>query len=370
VIRTCRKLFARRFTRVLVSAVTLLVTAMMVFGFATPDAALARNKCPYGLVNDPYPGRCGRYIDTNGDDICDLSQTISAATTTTTLPVTTTEVVTTTTTDGSSTGKATVAANLTTTTTASGEPPTGDCPLGPCAGCQACVSIAPNFQYDSEASAQMVAAGTLLAVTTNSGSPTNPGSGSGTAVFSDPVVDSGSADTSTDTASGGSSLFTHYLVSPIAFGFLLIYSVSFILYKTKRMKISTHRKIWNVLLLGTFLVTGIFGVILAIQIDYTLPFTIPIDLLFWHVEAGIVMTFISLFHMGWHFKYYRSLLRKTRSAAREARAAERATVRRPVLDNGLLIAQARDERRALRDAQRLQRQAPIGPRPWLEPEAE
>jgi hypothetical protein len=31
--------------------------------------------CPYGLVNDPYPGQCPRYTDLNGDGICDLSQT-------------------------------------------------------------------------------------------------------------------------------------------------------------------------------------------------------------------------------------------------------------------------------------------------------
>ena len=30
--------------------------------------------CPYGLVNDPYPGECQRYIDQNGDGICDLSE--------------------------------------------------------------------------------------------------------------------------------------------------------------------------------------------------------------------------------------------------------------------------------------------------------
>ncbi len=30
--------------------------------------------CPYGLVNDPYPGQCPRFTDLNGDGICDLSQ--------------------------------------------------------------------------------------------------------------------------------------------------------------------------------------------------------------------------------------------------------------------------------------------------------
>jgi hypothetical protein len=36
-----------------------------------PRAGVA---CPYGLVNDPYPGQCRRYVDQNGDGICDLSK--------------------------------------------------------------------------------------------------------------------------------------------------------------------------------------------------------------------------------------------------------------------------------------------------------
>ena len=30
--------------------------------------------CPFGVVNDPYPGRCRRYVDQDGDGICDLSE--------------------------------------------------------------------------------------------------------------------------------------------------------------------------------------------------------------------------------------------------------------------------------------------------------
>jgi hypothetical protein len=29
--------------------------------------------CPFGVVNDPYPGRCKHYRDSNGDGICDYS---------------------------------------------------------------------------------------------------------------------------------------------------------------------------------------------------------------------------------------------------------------------------------------------------------
>jgi hypothetical protein len=31
-------------------------------------------ECPNGLVNDSYPGLCGKYVDQNADGICDLSQ--------------------------------------------------------------------------------------------------------------------------------------------------------------------------------------------------------------------------------------------------------------------------------------------------------
>ena len=34
----------------------------------------AWDDCPFGYEDDPYPGKCGRYTDTNGDGICDLSQ--------------------------------------------------------------------------------------------------------------------------------------------------------------------------------------------------------------------------------------------------------------------------------------------------------
>ena len=32
--------------------------------------------CPYGLVDDPYPGDCGIYIDSNENALCDHSQEV------------------------------------------------------------------------------------------------------------------------------------------------------------------------------------------------------------------------------------------------------------------------------------------------------
>ena len=30
--------------------------------------------CPAGVVNDPYPGHCKRYVDANNNGLCDLSE--------------------------------------------------------------------------------------------------------------------------------------------------------------------------------------------------------------------------------------------------------------------------------------------------------
>jgi hypothetical protein len=380
VISGLNNIVASKWTKLLMGAVALLTVASLLLGFAMPSDALAWDNCPKGLVNDPYPGACRRYVDTNGDAICDLSQSKPVASTTTTQPVTTT------TTETTSTTKVTAATgSLGTTTATSGEPPSGDCPLGPCIGCRACVSISIDVQ--DGASIAFTGAATVALASPGSGSDgTGTGSGTGgTAVLADSsTAGSTAADVTAQagTTTGGSSILTHYLVAPIAIAFLLIYGVSFVLYKTKKIRITSHRKVWNVMLLGTFLVTGIFGLILTIQLDYTLPFTLPINLLFWHVEAGIAMTLISLFHMGWHFNYYKNLVRNTRKRARAARETERVarSPRRLVLvDEPVFAAQAREQRIAQREARRLQSESaharreqapPIGTRRWLEPDTD
>jgi hypothetical protein len=332
--------------------------ALTIFGVsfgAFPDQALAWDNCPKGYVNDPYPGACRRYVDTNGDEICDLSQAEPVASTTTTAAPPSTN-----------TQESTATADSAVVTTTSGEPPTGDCPLGPCAACGACLSIGSSVSSltsaDDEETALAAGTGSLAAVAAVSAATTTttiPPSGGATGGSSSSASSVGGTQTDQTASSAG------YNVSPLALGFFLIYAASFALYKTKRIKVTTHRKIWNVLLLGTFLITGVFGLILTIELDYTLPFTIPIDLLFWHVEAGVVMTLISLFHVGWHLNYYRNLVRRRRRG-RVARGTETA---RPIYDEQL-AREARERRWAEREAHRRRRTNPglaPGPAPRLAP---
>ncbi|HDP37321.1 MAG TPA: hypothetical protein ENN27_05655 [Candidatus Atribacteria bacterium] len=51
-----------------------LFTIILVLVVFSSTSIYAWDNCPFGFEDDPYPGECKRYIDTDGDGICDLSQ--------------------------------------------------------------------------------------------------------------------------------------------------------------------------------------------------------------------------------------------------------------------------------------------------------
>lgn len=40
----------------------------------TTSPTRAASRCPRGLINDPYPGSCRHYIDSNHNGLCDYSE--------------------------------------------------------------------------------------------------------------------------------------------------------------------------------------------------------------------------------------------------------------------------------------------------------
>jgi len=97
----------------------------------------------------------------------------------------------------------------------------------------------------------------------------------------------------------------------LIFGLCVIfYIISWLLVKRKVYRKSTHRKIWNTLLLVSFLNTGLTGLFLVIQLNYLVLFSWFSKMLFWHVEFGISMAAISILHVLWHWKYFRNLIIK------------------------------------------------------------
>ncbi|MPM08401.1 hypothetical protein SDC9_54713 [bioreactor metagenome] len=89
-----------------------------------------------------------------------------------------------------------------------------------------------------------------------------------------------------------------------------LYGLTSWLHEMKIFRKFVHRRIWNVLLLLTFLTTAVLGIILVFMINYSLDATYLRDYLYWHVQFGIAMTIISIIHIAWHWKYFFRLFSK------------------------------------------------------------
>lgn len=174
---------------------TFIIKVLLVLFFLISSGAFAWEECPFGLINDPYPGECSRYVDTDNDRICDLSQ------------------------------------------------------------------LAPED------------VGTLT------------------------------------TPSDIEIKRRVYHLLPITLILIFLYTLSSFLIKKKIISLAIHRKIWNFLLLISFLISAGSGILLVIEINYSLKIISPSNILFFQVEAGIAMTVISVFHIIWHWPYFKKLFR-------------------------------------------------------------
>ena len=89
-----------------------------------------------------------------------------------------------------------------------------------------------------------------------------------------------------------------------------LYALTFILVKANVLKKTTHRKIWNSILLITALVSCLLGFFLVLQINYGWKMDWFWKVKFYHVEFGIAMTIVALFHIFWHMNYWKTLFKK------------------------------------------------------------
>ena len=89
-----------------------------------------------------------------------------------------------------------------------------------------------------------------------------------------------------------------------------LYGLTSFMHDLKMFRKFVHRRIWNILLLLTFLTTAILGIILVVQINYNLDSTLIRDYLYWHVQFGIAMAAISMIHIVWHWKYFYRIFSK------------------------------------------------------------
>ena len=189
--------------------------------------------CPYGLTNDPYPGQCRRYIDADGDGICDLSQTVATTSTQNTDSNTNAD-----TQDTSSTGG-------------------GD-------------NISNGTSDHSNASASTVH---------------DPSSGTGD-----------SLDTGND-----------YHIIPVSLLIIGTYLFTHYLFSKGILKPQKHKRLWNLLLMGGFLGSGITGVILIYMINLSISLVYREGITYWHVELSLLMVIAVLIHFHIYRKPFKNM---------------------------------------------------------------
>lgn len=91
---------------------------------------------------------------------------------------------------------------------------------------------------------------------------------------------------------------------------LLLYLLSFVLYKNNFYSLQFHRKFWNILLALAFITTALAGVFLALQINYKWNIPAIRQILKWHVETGISLSITGLIHFFCHFSYFTDIFKK------------------------------------------------------------
>lgn len=107
----------------------------------------------------------------------------------------------------------------------------------------------------------------------------------------------------------GTNHTTSYYFLPVALVSIALYVITWTLAVTKKIKLLTHRKIWNVILLVMMLISVLLGLERIILKDYGVELALPVNTLFWHVESSIVLGVIALFHIFWHWRYWVKLVK-------------------------------------------------------------
>ncbi|MDO5759693.1 MAG: oligosaccharide flippase family protein [Bacteroidota bacterium] len=92
---------------------------------------------------------------------------------------------------------------------------------------------------------------------------------------------------------------------------LVLYFCSVALVKYKILKKATHRKIWNLILLLTCLVSCLLGIyiVLAKMYGWAMNYMTVLKL---HVDFGIVMTIVAIIHIVWHLRYFKNMFKHSK----------------------------------------------------------
>ncbi len=98
-----------------------------------------------------------------------------------------------------------------------------------------------------------------------------------------------------------------YHLLSISLLLIFVYLMSVLGIRLRVYTRATHRRFWNLALLFFFLSTAILGLLLAVRVNFKLNLSWLEGAIQWHVDLGIGLVLVSIFHILWHFPYFRRL---------------------------------------------------------------
>ncbi len=102
---------------------------------------------------------------------------------------------------------------------------------------------------------------------------------------------------------------SRYKLVIITIVFVIVYLFSLLLVKINLITLLEMRKFWNSILLLSFFITVLLGVLLIIRINFGWYINLPFNILYWHVELGTVMADVAIIHIVWHWRYYLNIIK-------------------------------------------------------------
>lgn len=91
-------------------------------------------------------------------------------------------------------------------------------------------------------------------------------------------------------------IMTYDLIS-ISITLIVAYLGSYFLYRKSYIKKSIHIRLWNILILITFLISAGAGLVLIGLAEYGVALPVSQELLYWHVQIAIAMFWVAICHI-------------------------------------------------------------------------
>lgn len=86
------------------------------------------------------------------------------------------------------------------------------------------------------------------------------------------------------------------------------YLGTYILYKTSIIKKKIHVNIWHFIIFVAVLISGGAGFLLVLLLDTGIALPINAQFLYWHVELGVTLVIVTIFHFHIYKKGFKAML--------------------------------------------------------------